>query len=151
MENLNEIILAVDNESKLNSKPVFLNISCFLALLFCLAGLFFSVISLLFSYGNNVGENLILVKPLIFYTFGGKTFIVINIFLCVLSLVSVFLLWKKSHKGLWFFILSQLALTFIPFFFLKWGFVPLLANLYPIFTVSFLLIFLFLLNYKRLY
>jgi len=151
MSNINELILAVENESKYASKPITLYITCILATIFSLAGLFISVLSYLFTIGMRVGENLLLVKPLVFYTFGGKTFIILNILFFVASLVAIFLLWKKSHKGLWIFIIAQLMLTIAPFYFLHWGFLPLLINLYPIISISFIFIFLFSLNYRKLY
>ncbi len=151
MSNINEVILAVENENKYPSKPILLYITCVLATFFSVAGLFFSVISYLFTNGIHIGENLILVKPLVFYTFGGKTFIIINIILFVTSLIAIFFLWKKSHKGLWMFIIAQLLVTAAPFYYLKWGFIPLLSNLYPIISISFLLMILFALNFKKLY
>jgi hypothetical protein len=151
MENINELVLAVENESKYTYKHVLLYTTCILAALFSIAGLFFSGISYLFMNGIHIGESLILVKPLVFYTFGGKTFILLNIFFFLISLVAIFFLWKKSHKGLWLFILAQLMLIIVPFYFLHWGFMPLLSNLYPIFSISLILIILFSLNFKKLY
>jgi len=151
MSSINEVILAVENESKYTSKPIVLYITCILATLFSISGLFISILSYLFTSGVHVGESLILVKPLVFYTFGGKTFIILNILFFMISLIAIFLLWKKSHKGLWLFILAQLMLVFSPFFFLHWGFLPLLSNLYPIISVSVVLIILFSLNFKKLY
>ncbi len=151
MDNINELILAVERENKLSSKPILLYLTCIFAVFFSVAGLIISILSYLFTNGIHIGESLLLVKPLVFYTFGGKTFIILNIFLFFISIVSIFFLWKKSHKGLWLFILAQLALSIMPFFFLKWGFLPLLSNLYPIISISFVLIILFSLNFKRLY
>lgn len=151
MSNINEIIIAVENQNKYASKPILLYISCFLASLFTIVGMLVTLLALLFNYGMHIGESVLLVKPLVFYTFGGKTFIILNIIAFFTSLIAVFLLWKKSHKGLWIFILAQLMLIILPFIFLHWGFIPLLSNLYPIFSVSFIFIILFSINFKRLY
>jgi hypothetical protein len=151
MNDIHEVILAVENESKFTSKHILLYITCILASIFSLSGLFISVLSYLFTTGMHVGENILLVKPLVFYTFGGKTFIILNILFFITSLIAIFLLWKKSHKGLWLFILAQLMLTFAPFYFLHWGFLPLLSNLYPIISISFVLMILFAVNFKKLY